>query len=87
MYELSTECLFVAISSVLGERERLIRKLGEISAEEDEEERLSERVMDMDRVIGELAAAYEAQRVQDPAYPAFEVLYASFFGNASANGS
>ncbi|MCW7536747.1 hypothetical protein OOT46_02625 [Aquabacterium sp. A7-Y] len=79
MSELSMQCLAIAVSSVLNERERLLSRIQEISEDAEEEERLSERVMDIDRVLGELEEAYEDRRAEEPLYPSFEALYTAIF--------
>lgn len=74
MSELSTSTLSIAIRATVAERARLLERIAREPAEVDEDERLSERVMDIDRALGELGTAYEALRVGRKGYPSFEAL-------------
>ena len=77
MSELSIKSLFIAVAAVLNEREGLLQRLEAVPPEVDEEERLSERVMDIEQALEELADAYEARRAEAPSYPDFATLAGS----------
>lgn len=74
MSELSMSTLSMAIRATAAERSRLLERIAREPAEVDEDEHLSEQVMDMDRALGELGTAYEALRAGRPGYPSFDAL-------------
>lgn len=74
MSDLSMPTLFIAIRATAAERSRLLERIARESADVDEDEHLSEQVMDIDRALGELGTAYEAVRAGRPGYPSFEAL-------------
>jgi len=67
----------IAITAVVLERCRLIDKIGAVTQEQEEEERLSEQVMDIDAALGELAGPYQRQRLDELLYPDYEELIRS----------
>lgn len=67
----------IAITAVVLERCRLIDKIGTVTPEVEEEERLSEQVMDIDAALGELAGPYQRQRLVERLYPDYEILIKS----------
>lgn len=77
MSEISTRVLMIAITAVVLERCRLIDKIDTVTPEEEEEERLSEQVMDIDAALGELAGPYQRQRLEELLYPDYEELIGS----------
>jgi hypothetical protein len=76
MPELSLSTLTLAIGSLIADREHLLERIATEPPEVDEDERLSEAVMDIDRALGEIADAYERQREGNPAYPDYDSLVA-----------
>ncbi|MDB5865730.1 MAG: hypothetical protein JWO70_3536 [Betaproteobacteria bacterium] len=80
MAEFSIQTLMIAISSTVAERSRVLARIAAVTPEIDEEEHLSERVMDIDRALGELGSAYESQRQGARRYPDYEALVASAEG-------
>ena len=81
MAELSIQTLMIAISSTVAERTRVLARIAVVSREVDEEEHLSERVMDIDRALGELGSAYETERKGARRYPDYETLVARAEGS------
>ena len=77
MSELSTQALMIAISSTVMERCRILDRIAAVSPDVDEDEHLSEHVMDIDMVLGELSGPYEAQIKTDRMYPEYEKLVES----------
>lgn len=74
MSQPSISSLSIAIKAMAAERGRLLVRIESEGADVDEAERLSERVMDIDRALGELGTAYEALRSGRKGYPSFEAL-------------
>jgi hypothetical protein len=71
----------IAITAVVLERCRLIDKIDTVTPEQEEEERLSEQVMDIDAALGELAGPYQRQRLGERLYPEYEELMKSVESN------
>lgn len=76
MSALSLSTLAIAIVATAAERERLLARIAAVPRETDVEEHLSERVMDIDRALGELGSAYEELRSAASGYPSYEALLA-----------
>ncbi len=74
MHNVSTQSLMIAISSVVMERCRLEDLIAVVSPEVDEDEHLSEQVMDMDMALGELSGSYEEQIKVDRMFPSYDAL-------------
>ena len=74
MFEVSTQTLMRAISAMAIEQELTTRRIEQGSVEEDEEEHLSEHVLDLQKALSELVGIYEHQRQNEPIYPAVEDL-------------
>ncbi len=78
MTEISTHSLMLAISSMIADRERLIRKIDTEATEVDEEEHFTELVMDIDRALNEFVDIYETRRDDDDdEFPSYEQLLES----------
>lgn len=69
MSDLSIRTLMLSIGALARERERILKTA---PREQDEDERLSEQVLDIDQALGELADDYEALRGDSSTYPPFE---------------
>lgn len=74
MQNVSTQTLMIAISAVIMERCRLEDLIAVVSPEVDEDEHLSEQVMDMDMALGELSCPYEEHIKVDRMFPTYEAL-------------
>ena len=74
MSDLSMSTLLIAIRATVIERARLLGRIAREPAAVDEDEHLSEQVMDIDRALGELGTAYEALRAGRKGDPSFEAL-------------
>lgn len=68
------QTLTIAIASIVMERCRLLDLLDTMDAAADEDEHLSEKVMDIDLALGELSSLYNQQAATERIYPAFELL-------------
>lgn len=62
----------LSISALARERERILNILDSATPEQDQDEHLSEQVLDIDQALGELADDDEALRGGSSAYPPFE---------------
>ena len=69
----SMQTLMLAITALAHERERVLEQLNRES-EADEEQHLSEQVMDIGVALGELADEYEARKGDSSKYPSYERL-------------
>lgn len=69
MIEISTQTLMLSIAALAAEQELLTRRIELEPAEVDNEEHLSEHVLDIQKALGELAGIYENQRQTDTLYP------------------
>ncbi len=74
MQNVSTQTLMIAISAVVMERCRLEDLIAVVTPEIDEDEHLSEQVMDMDMALGELSGPYEEHIKLDRMFPPFDAL-------------
>lgn len=74
MQNVSTQTLMLAISALVMERCRLEDLIAMVSPQIDEDEHLSEQVMDITLALGELSGPYEEQSKDDCMFPAFEAL-------------
>lgn len=74
MQDVSTQALMIAISSTLMDRCRLLDRIAAVDAEVDQNEQLSEQVMDIDMALGELSSVYGARLQAEPMFPPFEEL-------------
>lgn len=74
MQDVSTHALMIAISSTLMDRCRLLDRIASVDADVDQDEHLSEQVMDIDMALGELSGAYGARLQAEPMFPSFEEL-------------
>jgi len=72
MSDLSIRTLMLSISALARERERILNILNSATREQDQDEHLSEQVLDIDQALGELADDYEALRGNSSTYPPFE---------------
>ena len=72
MSDLSIRTLMLSISALARERERILNILNAATREQDQDEHLSEQVLDIDQALGELADDYEALRGSSSTYPPFE---------------
>jgi hypothetical protein len=77
MTEISLRTLMIAIGSMVADRERILLRIKKEGAETDEDEKLSELVMDIDNALNEIADLYEMQRKNAAGYPAYDDLVAS----------
>jgi hypothetical protein len=77
MSELSIRTLTTAFGSLIADRERILERIDREPREVDEEEHLSELVMDIDQALGEIADAYESQRNTASGYPPYTELVAN----------
>lgn len=65
MTELSAFALRHALAALIAERKSIERRLETATPEEDEDEHLSETVLDIQRAIGEIGSAYaERSRIE-----------------------
>lgn len=77
MSNISRQTLSLAIFFVVINRCRLLDRIDRVSLEVDNEEHLSETILDMDKALGELADLYDAaRRVEGGGYD-FNQLYAN----------
>lgn len=74
MSEISTSTLMMAIGALAREAEVMTQRVENTSAELDDEEHLSEYVLDLQRALSELSALYERQRVEHPTFPTLDKL-------------
>ncbi len=74
MSEISVNTLMLAITSMYREIDWTVQRIKEESPEIDEQEGLSEHVLDLQKALNELANQYEKQRVNEPVYPSFDEL-------------
>ena len=81
MPEISTNTLMLAIEAMARDTELTTRRMETEPAEVDEQEHLSEHVLDLQAALGELGGIYEKQRVEDPVLPSFDDLVASARSN------
>ena len=72
MSDLSIRTLMLSISALARERERILNILNSATRAQDQDEHLSEQVLDIDQALGELADDYEALRGNSSTYPPFE---------------
>ena len=72
MSDLSIRTLMLSIGALARERERIMNILNAATREQDQDDHLSEQVLDIDRALGELADDYEALRGTSSTYPPFE---------------
>jgi hypothetical protein len=72
MSDLSIRTLMLSIGALARERNSILNTLKTATREQDEDDRLSEQVLDIDQALGELADEYEAQRGDSSTYPPFE---------------
>jgi hypothetical protein len=77
MLQFSTHTLMIAISATVMERCRLLARIASVPPEVDDDEHLSEQVMDIDSVLGELSGPYEAQLETDRMFPDYDTLVAN----------
>ena len=71
MSDLSIRTLMLSIGALGRERAGLLKQLAAMSPEQDGSERCSERVLDIDQALDELADAYEDLRGGSQTYPPF----------------
>ena len=77
MSNITKQTLSLAIFSMVINRCRLLATIDRVSLEVDNEEHLSETILDMDKALGELADLYDAaRRVEGGGYD-FNLLYAN----------
>ena len=74
MPPLSIQTLMIAIASTVAARCRLLDRIATVDAATDEDEHLSESVMDIDHALGELSSMYSQQTVDGHIYPSSEQL-------------
>lgn len=74
MSDLSIRTLMMSIGALARERQKILDLLKTVTQEQDEDEHLSERVLDIDQALDELADEYEALRGDSSTYPTFEKL-------------
>jgi hypothetical protein len=70
--EISTSTLMLAIGALAREIEQATQEAENASVGVDDEEHLSERVLDLQRALSELAGIYERQRSEHPAFPSLD---------------
>lgn len=85
MSEISTRALMIAITAVVLERCQLVDRIGSTPPGVEEEEHLSEQVMDIDAALGELAGPYQRQRMVERLYPDYEDLVKNVESSYSAS--
>ncbi len=77
MSDISVQTLSLALFSMVINRCRLLDRIERVSLEVDNDEHLSETVLDMDKALGELSDAYEAaRRIEGGGYD-FNTLFAN----------
>lgn len=74
MSDLSIRTLMLSIGALARERAGLLETLKTATLEQDGDNHLSERVLDIDQALDELADEYEAMRADSQTYPTFERL-------------
>ncbi|MFN7725666.1 MAG: hypothetical protein ACK5QH_11395 [Rubrivivax sp.] len=74
MNQLSIRTLMLSIGALARERAGLLKQLATLSPEQDSSEHCSERVLDIDQALDELADAYEDLRGGSQTYPPFKQL-------------
>lgn len=74
MSDLSIRTLMLSISALARQRDSILDTLKTATREQDEDNHLSEQILDIDQALGELADEYEAQRGDSSTYPPFETL-------------
>lgn len=74
MSDLSIRTLMLSIGALARDRAGLLETLKTATLEQDSDDHLSERVLDIDQALDELADAYEALRGDSQTYPTFERL-------------
>ena len=72
MSDLSIRTLMLSIGALARERDSILNTLKTATREQDEDDHLSEQVLDIDQALGELADEYEALRGDSSTYPPFE---------------
>lgn len=74
MSTLSIRTLMLSIGALARERAVMLETLETASLEQDSDSHLSERVLDIDQALDELADEYESLRGDSQTYPTFERL-------------
>ncbi len=77
MLDISGETLSLAIFSTIINRCRLLDRVERVSLEVDDEEHLSESVLDLDKALGELGTAYEAIRQREKGLYDYATIHAN----------
>ena len=74
MSDLSIRTLMMSIGALARERAGILETLKTATRDQDEDEHLSEQVLDIDQALGELADEYESLRGDSSTYPPVETL-------------
>lgn len=77
MSNITRQALSMAIWSIVINRCRLLDRIDRVSLEVDNEEHLSETVLDIDKVLGELNDLYDCARQAEGGGYDFDTLYAN----------
>ena len=77
MSNISIQALSLAIFSIVINRCRLLDRIDRVSIDVDYDEHLSETVLDLDKVLGELGSLYERLRLTEGRGYELETLYAN----------
>ncbi len=77
MSNISAEALSLAIFSTIINRCRLLDRIERVSLEVDNEEHLSEAVLDLDKALGELGTVYEEMRLREGGWYDYDTLHAN----------
>lgn len=72
MSDLTIRTLMLSIGALARQRDSLLNTLKTATREQDEDDPLSEQVLDIDQALGELADEYEAQRGDSSTHAPFE---------------
>ena len=72
MSDPSIRTLMLSIGALARQRDSILDTLKTATREQDEDDHLSEQVLDIDQALGELADDYEARRGESSTYPPFE---------------
>ena len=72
MSDLSIRTLMLSIGALARQRDSILATLKTATREQDEDDHLSEQVLDIDQALGELADEYEARRGDSSTHPPFE---------------
>lgn len=72
MSDLSIRTLMLSIGALARQRGSILDTLKSATRAQDEDDHLSEQVLDIDQALGELADEYEARRGDSSTYPPFE---------------